>query len=233
MSNKRDFSQFTTQESQSQSQSMPKRTKYAKRSSKAMVPYKRYKELSSSYNRTIISQTVDYDYDLTVDVTAGFSFTGQALYRNGVSVVNYSDASSIAALYDLCRVHKVEMTILPGNSDFDYNNNGLSSGSRNIPYLYTALDYTDSANPSLANVRENSTCQVARLDKVYRRTFYPRQPNNNVTDMGANRKNLFTGTDSISQYMGIKVYIDLAQQVWTYNIGRISFKVFLELRDSK
>lgn len=198
-----------------------------------MVPFKRYKAPSSSYNRTIISQTVDFDYDLTVDFTAGFSFSGQSLFRNGVSVANYTDASSIAALYDLCRVHKVEMTILPGNSDFDYNNNGLSSGARNIPYLYTCIDYTDSANPALSEVKDNSTCQVARLDKVYRRTFYPRAPSNNIVDMGTNRLNVFSQANTTIQYQGIKIYIDLAQQVWTYNIGRISFKVFLELRCTK
>lgn len=231
---KRDFSQisdFTTQESVF---SMPglKKQRGSKSSSKAVVPFKRYKQ-PTTWNRVILSQTVDYDADLTTDVSHGFGFTGSNLFVNGVATVTYDDASTLSALFDQVRVHKVEMTIRPAANQLSYNDQGLSSGQTNIPWGYCSFDYNSGSNPSLASIRQYSDCKTFMLDRMYKRTCYPRISNGNTTDMGSNRKDVFAPIAGTAPWYGILVYLDLAHEVWTYGTVRFSFKVYLELTNSR
>jgi len=145
--------------------------------------------------------------------------------------------TEIHAVFGMMRVHKVEMTILPAANSLDYNNQTLGSGTTNIPYVYHAIDYQDGNNPTLAEIRTNPTCRVDSLSKPIKRTFYPRlEGSNGIIDLSnIARRNLFqeAGQPSSQKYHGIKVYIDMNNQVWTYGQVRISFKIFYEVRQSK
>lgn len=238
MSLKRTYSQFTTQEDYTQDiMASTARPAYGKRSNK-LARYARKSKIyrapkTASYNKTIIATTVDYDVDFTADVSHGFGFSPSALWVNDVSSTGYIDAASIQGLFDLARVHKVEMTILPGNNQLSYGNT-ITTGQRNIPYGYCATDLNSGGNPSLNGIRDRSDCQTFSLDKMYKRTFYPRlRASDQVTDCGRNNKNLFVPVASDIPWYGVLLYLDLKSVALTYDVCRISFKVFLELSSSR
>lgn len=198
-------------------------------SSKSVIPYKRYRQ-PSTFNRCIIATTVDYDASLVADGAYGFGFSPTNLWVNGSSATAYP--TSINNIWDLCRIVKVEMTILPGNDGNAYNANTLTSGTTNIPYVYTAFDPNTSGAPTIAAIKQNSTVQTTSLNHVIKRTFYPNFAPSATVDMGANRKNIFMSVYQDTPAQGVQVYVDLDAQVWTYCIYRISFKVFMEVRAS-
>jgi len=245
MSKKRTYAQFASQDADTQlvaySQeimSSTARPAYRKRSSKLVRYAKKGKMYRApkmaSYNKTIIATTVDYDVDFTADVSHGFGFSPSALWVNDVTSTTYIDATSIQGLFDLARVHKVEMTILPGNNTLGYDANSLSTGARNIPYGYCATDLNSGGNPSLNGIRDRSDCQTFSLDKMYKRTFFPRlRASDQVTDCGRNNRNLFVPVASDIPWYGVLLYLDLKTVALTYDVCRISFKVYLELSSSR
>lgn len=246
MSLKRTYSQFTTQEADTQvtiDYDMSTTARPSKRSSRrAMVKrtggkarlYRSMQPYRASYNKTIISTTVDYDVEFTADVSHGFGWSPSHLWVNGVSTTAYVDAASMQGLFDLARIHKVEMTLLPGNNFLGYGTNTLSTGQRNIPYGYCATDLNSGGNPSLNGIRDRSDCETFSLDKAYKKTFYPRMfASDFVTDVGRNRNNLFVPVSSDIPWYGALLYLDLKTVALTYDVARISFKVFIELSSSR
>lgn len=223
------------------SSSMP----YAKRTkSSARYPRKKSYKFSSrsakvasrgSANSCIVPLTVDYDYDLTADLSRGFGWSATNLWINGVPVTPIPGATDLAAVFDCVRVQKVEVSVLPGNDNADYATNTLATGQRNIPYFYDAFDPNDGTNPSVANIRELSTCRTTILNKVVKRTIYPNlnEGTGAVQDLGKTQKNMFTRSDADIPWYGWKCYGDLFNTALTYDVGRISFKVFFECRQSK
>lgn len=188
----------------------------------------------ASFNKTMVATTVDYDVEFTADVSHGFGFSPTHLWVNGVSSTAYVDAAGWQSMFDLIRVHKVEVTILPGNNYLGYGTNTLSTGQRNIPYGYFATDLNSGGNPSLNGIRERSDCETFSLDKVFKRTIYPRLfASDYVTDVGANRSNLFVPVSADVPWYGALLYLDLKSVALTYDVCRISFKVFVELSSSR
>lgn len=189
----------------------------------------RPKSAVPAYNAVIISQTVDYEQYLTADFAHGFGFGPKSLFVNGVSTVNYE--SDLSGVFDSVRIKKVEMTLLPGSPNLDVISNSASF-TPNLPYVYTAIDYTDSTNPSLAEIKQYSTCRVDLANGPIRRTFYPKFPigSSGVT---SNAKQFVISSVEAAQFCGIKVYADLTDQAQTYVHFRASFKVFLEYKTSK
>lgn len=218
---------------------MPSVKRYKKSASKRRYKFsKRTAEVAGkgSSNSCIIPCTVDYDYDLTADPAHGFGWSASNLWVNGVSVTPISGASDLAAVFDCVRVAKVEITIMPGCDSLDYGTNTVTTGTRNIPYVYEAFDPNDSTNPSIANMRELATTRTHMLNKVIKRTIYPTlvEVSGGIVDLGKNQKNIFvtSGTNS-QQWCGWKFYADMFNTALTYAIGRISFKVFYECRQSR
>lgn len=213
------------------------RPAYKKRSTKLARYAKKgklYKAPRTSFNKTMVATTVDYDVEFTADVSHGFGFSPTHLWVNGVSTTAYVDAAGWQSMFDLIRVHKVEMTILPGNNYLGYGTNTLSTGQRNIPYGYCATDLNSGGNPSLNGIRERSDCETFSLDRMYKRSFYPRLfASDYVTDVGANRKNLFVPVSADLPWYGVLLYLDLKTVALTYDVCRISFKVYVELSSSR
>jgi len=241
---KRQLSERTTYESQTQDEmygSKRPRTAYKSRSyrggsralttrgySKSTVPR------SIRSNTCIIPCIVDYDANLTADPAIGFGWSPNALWVNGSSYSVIPGTTDLAAVFDLMRVVKVEVTILAGANSLDYANNTVTTGSRQIPWVYDCYDPNSGGNPSLAEVRENATCKTNLLAGAIRRTIYPNLGQYGQTiNVGAGASTTFVPSIVDLPSFGWKVYIDMSQQVWTYNILRFSFKVFYECRSSK
>ena len=113
-------------------------------------------------------------------------------------------------MFDLWRIHKVEITVMMGANTFDLNNNGVSN-DRNLGFCYDAVDYNDDTNPTLATIRQMAGCKVSRGDQIIKRTIYPRLKSDGViTDVGRIRTNEFlqtyTGSDTDNRYFAWKFY---------------------------
>lgn len=187
-----------------------------------------------SSNSCIIPLTVEDDLALTADISRGYGFSATNLWVNGVSSTAIPGASDITALFDLVRIKKIEITILPGANELAYPASTVGTGVQNIPFVLEAYDPTDSTNPSAANMRELATCRSHLLDKVIRRNIYPCVKDaSGIINVGLSRKDTFIQSGTDLPYFGWKVYADMVTNVWTYNIVRISFKVYFECRQSK
>jgi len=235
-------SQFETQESQSEmpyaSQSSTRKRRRA--SSSAIQPYRRVpRGLPSNRpgQRTIIPVCAQYDIALTADARYAFGFDMSGVSINGVAGTSgYNGMASIIAVYDMIRVKKVEFTILPAATGLDYNAQTVGTGATNIPYIFTAVDYNDNAQPNLAELLENPTVRAYSLNKVIKRTIYPRlEGSNGVIDVGNNYKNQFmkSTASSTQQWNGLKLVTDNVSVNWTYGQMRVHMKVFLECMQSK
>jgi len=240
MSLKRSFSQLTDFESQSQSQSMPYVARSSKRPRRVRTSYSRRipRKLSpgAGGNRAIIPLTYNYDFDLSTDRRLAFSFDTVNAYINGTAST-ITGSAEVNAVYGLMRVMKVEVSLMPAATDLAYNDQSLSSGSTNIPYVIEAVDYEDGAQPDLIELRQNATARTHLFNKVIKRTFYPRiDGNNGVIDVGANQKNIFqrSGTIGSSQrWNAWKFVTDNVAVNWTYGTGRAYFKIYYECMQSK
>lgn len=186
---------------------------------------------SSSFNRSLLPLTVNYDVDFTADVSHGFGFSPSNLWVNGVSSTAIDGASQINAVFDLVRVVKVEAIILPGCNFLGYGSNTISTGQRNIPYIYTALDYNSGGNPALGAVLQNPTVEIDSFDHVIRRTFVPRVTTGTtgITDMSSNNQ-LYTAVSADTPAYGIQIYLDLFNTALTYDVARIVFKIWYDCR---
>jgi len=187
-------------------------------------------------DRALIPLTFDINFDLTADYAASFAFNTVGYTINGGANVLIGGTEQIEKVFEMSRIAKIEMTILPAATELAYNNQTLATGATNIPYVYTAIDYNDTTTPSTAILKQNPTVRMDTFNKVIRRTFYPRlEGANGLIDTGANQRNLFqkNGTSSSQEWHGIQVYLDMRNVVWTYGGGRICFKVFYECMQSK
>lgn len=187
-------------------------------------------------NSCIIPCVVDYDHTFTADLALGVGFSQGYLYVNGSQSTAIPGATDIQALFDLMRVMKVEITMLPGSASLDIANNTVGTGTRNIPYVYDCFDPNSGGNPSLPEMRESATTLVRSFDRMLKRTIYPNVGFNTggLVNVGQSRRDLFmnsTGTD-VAAY-GWKCLMDLYNTALTYVVCRISFKVYYECRNSK
>lgn len=198
-------------------------TKYSK---KGMVRYRQ----PSTFNRCIIATTIDYTIDLTNlgDSLVGFGFSPTKLWVDGISAFSYP--TNIANIWDLCRIHKVEITVAANSNSADF-----SSGTTIlIPFGYDCFDPNDNNQPvGITEIQQYSTCQMWRLDGIHKRTIYPNVSAASVIDVGTNRKHRFLRTNVDSPFNGYKLGIDQppSHQPQVTDV-RVNFKVFMEVSTS-
>lgn len=186
-------------------------------------------------DKPIVALTTQFDRTLGTDVLVAVAFDTGNYYVNG-SGTAIPGASELAACYELARLVKVEFTILPAATDLSYTDQTITSGTTNIPYVYTCFDFNDNAIPTLSEIRQSSSCQIGLLNKPIRRTLYPRlEGSNGIIDLGQNQKNIFcnTGTTSSQRWNGFKVAIDMATAVWSNGQARISMKCYYQMAHPK
>lgn len=180
-------------------------------------------------NSIFISRTVDLDLDFASDATKGFGFSPQYLVVNGVLTTLIPGSSTMISMFDLVRIVKVEMTVIPSYDSLDWGNTSAAA-VKNLPYFYHAFDANDGTNPSLADMRSNSTTRTDVLNKPIRRTFYPRLLNaNSIISETAVRS--WSKSDQNNIWYGVKTYADC---ISTFNSGafaRYSFKITYEAKN--
>jgi len=171
---------------------------------------------------------VDTDLSLAADLGRGFGFSPTHLWVNGASVVLIDGSSDISSLFDICRVMKVEVTIIPGTN----TNDAASGASYVLPTLYEAFDPNDSTNPALNEIRQIASCRVHRADVLIRRTIYPLlAETNSLVSLGVSSQDRFVSTTNDIPAYGYKLFIDIgATAVATC---RVSFKIFYDCRQSR
>jgi len=192
----------------------------------------------SNSNRCVVPLTVNHTISLTADPAYRYSFSTLEAYRNGTSFTTIPGAAELAVVFDLLRLMKIEMTILPAATDLEYPNQTLSTGTTNIPWVYTGFNATGDSTqaPSLDSIQQNPSCQTSILNKVTKRTFYPKlEGSNGLVDVGVNDRNRFmkSNVSSSQLWHGIEVFMDMNTAVWTYGTVRISFKLFFECMNSR
>lgn len=196
--------------------------------------------LDKPSSSVIIPIVTSYDAPLTADPSFAFQFAPQHLIVNGTAIT-ITGAGDLNSTFELIRVHKVEVTVLPAATGLDYSAQTLSSGTTNIPYVYHAVDYVDpEGGRDLNQIRQNPTCRMDLLNRPIRRTLYPKiAPQGILYDMGTNQKNLFmrsNATTSLQENAFANGYVflgDMKDQAWTYGQLRFNFKIFYECKMSK
>jgi len=196
--------------------------------------------LDKPSSSVIIPIVTSYDATLTADPSYSFQFAPQHLIVNGTAI-SITGANDLISTFELVRVHKVEVTVLPAATGLDYSAQTLSSGTTNIPYVYHAIDYVDpEGGRDLNQIRQNPTCRMDLLNRPIRRTFYPKiAPQGILYDMGVNQKNLYmrsNATTSLQENAFANGYVflgDMKDEVWTYGQLRFNFKIFYECKMSK
>lgn len=230
---------LSTQESMPTQSSFSGYGRKRRRSSRsAVTPYRRVPRSIGSRNpgqRTVVALSGSRNFPLTADPTCALSFDMSGFYVNG-TVNTIQGLSELVAVYDMLRVMKVEVTLLPAANSLDLANQTITSGVTNIPYIYHAIDFNDETTPTLAELQQNPTTKIDRADRVIRRTFYPRvDGSNGIIDVGTNHKNLFmrSNASSTQKWFGFKWYGDMVFQTWTYGNITMNVKVFYECMQSK
>lgn len=192
--------------------------------------------LTGRGNSSIIPLNYFYTFNLSADFTAAFRWDTNYLYVDNTALA-VAGASELANVWELMRVHKVEITIRPGATDLSYTDQTVTTGQTNIPYVYYATDYIDPVNGrTLAAIQQNPMLRQSQLNKIIRHTVYPRlEGTGDIVDVGVNNRNIFmkAGNSNTQKWNGFVIAVDMASQVWTYGQGRIDFKVFYECMNSK
>lgn len=210
-----------------------KRARYSRPSTMSKyVP----RNLTGRGNSCIIPLSTFYDFNLTTDVNAGFRWDTAFLYIDGASQA-IPGATELHAVWELMRVHRVDIIIRPAATDLAYSEQTVTTGQTNIPYVYYATDYQDPVNgSSLTNIQQNPLVRYSQLNRIIRHTVYPRiTMDGPIVDMGANYKNQFmrASTSNANTWSGFVIHVDLKSQVWTYGTFRIDFKIYYECMNSK
>lgn len=200
--------------------------------------YRRYipRSLTGRGNSCIIPLSTFYNFNLTADVSAAFRWDTAYLYVDATAFA-VPGASELHNVWELMRIQKVEIIIRPSATDLAYNDQTVTTGQTNIPFVYYATDYQDPNNgKSLAAIQQNPQVRYSQLNKIIRHTVYPRiTADGPIIDVGMNYKNLFmrAGTSNTNSWSGFVMHVDLTSQVWTYGTFRIDFKIFYECMNSK
>lgn len=187
--------------------------------------------------RTVIPLTANHTFSLTTDFLGAYAFDLNNVFFNGTGTpIGVDGLTEVRNVYDMMRVMKVEITVLPAANVLDYANQTVGTGATNIPYCYTAFDYNDNNTPTIAELMQNPTVRIDSFSKPIRRTLYPRlEGSNGIVDLGQNYKNIFqrSGASSTQAWYGFKIALDMNSVTWNYGLVRVVMKIFYECAQSK
>jgi len=189
-------------------------------------------------NSCIIPITTQYDMDLTADPIYAFQWNQAKMFVNGTGI-SITGLAALNDVFELLRVQKVEIMMLPAATDLAYDRQTLATGTTNIPWVYEAVDYIDPVNgASLTQIKQNPTCRTHLMNKPYKRTIYPKivDGTDSTVDVSKNGRNVFKRSNSGDEdtlWNGYVFAADMKDVVWTYGQVRLSFKVYYECLMSK
>lgn len=191
--------------------------------------------MSRPGQRTIVPLCVNTNHVLTADSLIGINWDCSGAWING-TLFALNGMSELVAVYDMLRVQKVEIVIVPNAIGLDYSSQTVTSGTTNIPFVYHAADFNDGAAPTATELMQNPTVSIALMDKVIRRTIYPKlEGANGVIDVSPSNRNKFLNSAAASsqRWNGFKLWVDMINTTWTYGGFRIFQKVYFECMQSK
>lgn len=190
--------------------------------------FRRYKTIRPS--TTIVPRTVVHAVSLSTDIGIGFGFSNRNLWVDESSTTSIPGYTEIENLFDLYRIMKVEVSILPNSNVQDY----ATTSSIGIPYVFTAYDANSGAAPTYDVIQQYGTCRTDIADKVIRRTIYPRIPasgSSNVINAGPSSKDMWVKTSTDIPSYGFLTWFDVTGS--TNSRLRVSFKIFYECKNVK
>jgi len=125
----------------------------------------------------------------------------------------------------------VDLIITPNANMHEIATDTVTTGARNIPVVYYAVDKTDNDVPNVNTLLQEDTLKVDMLDKVLRYRCYPRiNTGSNTINLDYGKQWLVSGSDIPAN--GMKLYIDtLTAQ--TYAGCRLNFIITYECKDAR
>lgn len=179
----------------------------------------------------IIPRTAYYPLSFAADPAYAFGFSATNVWVNAVSALTVPGASEITSLFELVRVAKVIVTYIPGNHALDWGSNTITTGTRNIPWIYECFDPCITATPSIAGMVEAASTITRTANVPFSRTIYPVLNESSLAvNTGTSRKDIFVRAGSDVPFDGWSFIADLSSVALTYDIGALMFKIFYECR---
>jgi hypothetical protein len=175
---------------------------------------------------------VKYNLSFAADPSYGFGFSPTNLWVNGASSTAVAGVSEISALFELVRVAKVEIIYLPGCKSLPWSDNTVTTGTRNIPWVYEGFDPHVSTTPTVAGLLEQGNVVIRSADDMFRKTIYPVLLDDaGVVPTAVVNKHTFICTGVDTPANGWNFIADLDSVALTYDIGVIFFKIFYECKN--
>lgn len=204
--------------------SKPKRSR---QSSTSMVRVPRLIKNQTHY----IKRAVRYVFNLATDSNAGFGWSATYLWVNGVSTTAIDGASDLTNMFEMCRIAKVDCVLLPGANVHDIATDTLTSGEKNVPWLYHGTDYAQGNSSTLSSILQNDDLRITLCDRGVRRTVYPKL-SSTVSAGIIMSPSSWVQTNTDIPYYGLKTYIDVYNAL-TYNVMTWNFIITYECKNTK
>lgn len=179
----------------------------------------------------MITRSMAYNIGFAADPAYGFGFSPTNLWVNGASSTAIGGVSEITALFELCRIAKVEITWLPGNQALDWGSNSVTTGIRNIPYVLESFDPRVSTTPTISGLLETSGVSFHSANEPFSKVIHPVLLNDaGIVPVGRTNRESFVATGVDVPWNGWNVIMDLTSTALTYCSGQFYFKIFYECK---
>jgi len=191
----------------------------------------------SGRNIHILSGNASFALD--GDLGISFAWDTAACYINrstGLTTQTVTGLTELASVYEMLRLAKVEMKILPPANTVDYADQN-SVGTRTlIPIVYMAPDYNDNDVPTRDSMLQEPELKTNVLDKVLKYSFYPKlEGSNGMIDVGTNQRNIFmqASLTSSQKWHGAQVFFDMNSVFWPNSNVTVQYKLYWECMHTK
>jgi len=194
-------------------------------------------KITRNVNQTI-SSAQGTGFIISGATTAGFfitcSPTGVTLWANVLNSINvpFPNISEISALWDTCRIDKLEITMSAGGSD------QASTVGVVLPRIYIANDYTDGTlGTTLDQVLQQGGCRFINLSNdqgMAYHTVYPKHQRiiyYTAATSAYEPATGFIGTSIDVPHYGVRIACDASKMSSTGL--QMNFKLFLTCRNVK
>lgn len=223
----------------SRTNSYGSRVAYAKRRPVVRSTIPRSLNSRSRTQRSVHPVSGEFQFALNVDNGVGMSFDTLGVYVNstaaGTQFFSIAGLTELSGVYEILRLAKVEFTVMASADSLELPS--VTAGTPfSLPILQIGPDYNDNDVPTKTIMWQNPSVTTHRLDKVIRKTLYPKmEGSNGVIDIGTNQRNLFqqAGIASTQQWHGMKFFVDTTGGSSSALFCTISYKCFYECMMAK
>lgn len=183
-------------------------------------------------NVTTLTRCVQYDGNFATDMNVGFGWSPQYLWVSGVSTTSINGASDLTGLFEMVRITKVKMILLPTANVHETTNDGLASGIRNIPYVYYAPDRASNNSTTQSSMNQMEGLRVTSFDHPIQMTIkYPKLSSTGTSGVYLNNQTWLDPATDVP-WNGVRMYIDTAV-AQTYLGYRANFIITFECKGFK